>query len=135
MTKSAEPASRCWFTKLSIEQVVALAAAVGMTGCDLVTRLHAHPLAAPYGVIYKAPTFYPDGSHGTPGEGLSTDVLVAMCKHRGLPTSGTRYTRVHTLLKHDAKAAVAAAKKHKADAPAQPTTAQPRDKAKRRRVA
>ena len=136
--------ARCWFSKLSVEQVVALAAAVGMSGCDLVTRLHAHPLAAPYGLTFKAPVYaYGSGSYfeldaGEPA-GLSTEDLKALCRNHNLPASGTRFMLVLALLKHQAEearaalAAARAAKKHKAEAKEAPRTADGKP-AKRRRA-
>ena len=141
MGKSKAANNRCWFSKLSVEQVVALAEAVGMTGCDLVTRLHAHPLAAPYGMTFKAPVYaYGSGSYYEvdTGEasGLSVEELKALCHARGLPTGGTRFALVHALLTRQHEEARAAKKhgsKHKAEAEA-PRTADSAGKAKRRRV-
>ena len=130
MGKSTPPPSRCWFSKLSTEQCVELAASVGMTGCDLVTRLHEHPLAAKYGM-----TWTNEGCGG-----LSMDALKTMCATRGLAASGTRFLRVLALLKHEVatKAVGARGAKKKAQAKAQaatPKTATPVDKNKRRRLA
>ena len=145
MGKSKATNNRCWFSKLSVEHVVALAAAVGMTGCDLVTRLHAHPLAAPYGVTYKAPTYaYGSGAYfaldcGEPA-GLSPEQLKELCRERGLPATGSRFALVLALLQHHAEearvavAAARAAKKHKHAAAAQEAPRTADGKAKRRRV-
>lgn len=104
---------RCWYSKLSVEQLQALAAACGFYGCDLVMRLHAHPLSAPYGVSYKAQSdgAYFEGDDGS--EGLSLDSLKYLCAERSLPVSGSRFTLVLALLNHDgapARAAMAAAR-------------------------
>lgn len=141
MGKSTPPPSRCWFSKLSIEQCVELAAAVGMTGCDLVTRLHENPLAAKYGMTWS----------GEGCGGLSMEALHAMCASRGLATSSTRFLRVLALLKHEAATTAAGArgakkatkaagargakKKAKAQEAETPKTATPADKTKRRRLA
>ena len=93
MGKSSSTAGRCWFTQLSIEQVVALAAAVGLTGCDLVTRLHAHPLTAPYGLTYKAPPVGVSFSEAYPGGydgGVSHPILQELCRERSLPAGPRR---------------------------------------------
>lgn len=129
MGKSAPPPSRCWFTSLSVEQCVELAAAVGMSGCDLVVRLHDHPLSSPYGLKFDS-TF-------TSASGYSMEALGAMCATRGLAASGTRFHRVLVLLKHDvaAKAAGARGAKKKAQPQAAPKTATPANKTKRRRLA
>ena len=139
MGKCKTANSRCWFSKLSVEQVISLAAAVGMTGCDLVSRLHAHPLAAPYGVTFKAPV-YGSGSYydlDTTGEpsGVSLEELKALCRNRNLPATGTRFALVHALLKRQHEEATRAKKhgsKHKAEAPR--TADAPDSKVKRRRV-
>ena len=51
---------RCWFSKLTDAQLVALAQAVGIAAAPgathtLVARLHANALAAPYGKTYLSP--------------------------------------------------------------------------------
>ena len=104
---------RCWYSKLSVEQLQALAAACGFYGCDLVTRLHAHPLSAPYGVSYKAQSDADFFAGDDGSEGLSLDSLKYLCAERSLPVSGSRFTLVLALLNHDgapARAAMAAAR-------------------------
>ena len=112
---------RCWFSKLTDAQLVALAQAVGIAAAPgathtLVARLHANALAAPYGKTYLSPIGTTSDDGGWYFElatdrdgGLSMDDLKQRCRERKLSPTGNRFKLVLALLQHDGARARAAA--------------------------
>ena len=111
-------ASRCWFSKLSESQLLALASAVGIAAAPraaLIAGLYGSALAAPYGTTYLSPISM-TADDGTYFEleterdgGLPMDYIKAQCRERKLSSTGNRFKLVLALLQHDGAAARAAA--------------------------
>jgi hypothetical protein len=105
---------RCWFSKLTLPQLEALAAAAAVPPARdlslhqakavLVARLYASPLAAVYGMTYLSPISGVGGCFELVTDrdgGVSMDTLKAWCRERGVPVTGNRYKLVLALLHHD----------------------------------